>query len=191
MNVLGIMGSPRINGNTDILIDAALKGAQSTGCTVEKIVVDDLDIAPCREYYNCLIDGTCYIKDDMELIYPKLLNNKYIIVASPIFFYGLTSQLKALIDRSQAIWAQRHILKWKIPSEGRKGIFIGVGATKGNNLFEGSVLTIRYFFKTIGVEYSGELLVRNVDRKGEILEKSQTIVDAFELGKNLVQNINK
>ncbi|MCX6012341.1 MAG: NAD(P)H-dependent oxidoreductase, partial [Chloroflexi bacterium] len=133
----------------------------------------------------------CSIKDDMEAIYPKLLNNKFIIIASPIFFYGLTSQLKAMIDRSQAIWARKHILKWKIPNEGRKGAFIAVGATKGNNLFEGSVLTIKYFFKTIGVEYSGELLVRSVDRKGEILENSQALVDAFELGKNLVQNVSK
>ena len=99
MKVLGIMGSPRIKGNTDLLLDEALKGAQSQGAEVEKIVVDKLKIAPCREYYGCLRDGNCVIRDDMDDIYPKLLEADGIIVASPIFFYGLTAQLKALIDR--------------------------------------------------------------------------------------------
>jgi len=81
---LGIMGSPRIKGNTDLLLDEALNGAQSQGAEVDKLVVDKLKIAPCREFYGCLMDGNCVIRDDMDDIYPKLLNADIVIVASPV-----------------------------------------------------------------------------------------------------------
>ena len=187
MRVLGIMGSPRIEGNTDLLLDEALRGAQSQGAEVEKIIVDKLKIAPCREYYGCLQDGNCVIRDDMDGIYPKLLNADRVIVASPIFFYGLTSQIKALIDRCQALWARKYILKQVPPDSGRRGAFIAVGATGGKRLFDGSILTVKYFFQSIGVKYADELLVRGVDRKGEIREHPAELSDAFELGRRLAQ----
>jgi len=181
------MGSPRIKGNTDLLLDEALRGAQSQEAEVEKLVVDKLNIAPCREYYRCLKDGNCAIRDDMDDIYPKLLDADRVIVASPIFFYGLTSQVKALIDRCQAIWARKYILKQNLPESGRKGAFIAVGATRGEKLFDGSILTVKYFFKTIGVKYVDELLIPGVDKKGEIKEHPTALSDAFELGKRLAQ----
>ena len=187
MKVLGIMGSPRIKGNTDLLLDEALRGAQSQEAEVEKLVVDKLDIAPCREYYRCLKDGNCAIRDDMDDIYPKLLDADRVIVASPIFFYGLTSQVKALIDRCQAIWARKYILKQNLPESGRKGAFIAVGATRGEKLFDGSILTVKYFFKAIGVKYVNELLIPGVDKKGEIKEHPTALADALELGRRLAQ----
>ena len=187
MKVLGIMGSPRIKGNTDLLLDEALRGAQSRGAEVEKLVADKLNIAPCREYYGCLKDGNCAIRDEMDDIYPKLLDADRVIVASPIFFYGLTSQVKALIDRSQAIWARKYVLKQNLPESGRKGAFIAVGATRGEKLFEGSILTIKYFFKTIGVKYVDELLIPGVDKKGEIKKHPTALSDALELGRRLAQ----
>ena len=187
MRVLGIMGSPRIKGNTDLLLDEALKATQSQGAEVEKIIVDKLNIAPCREYYGCLSDGNCVIRDDMVGIYPKLLEADVVIVASPMFFYGLTSQLKALIDRSQALWARKYVLKQNLPCEGRKGAFIAVGATKGQKLFDGSIYTVKYFFQAIGVEYAEELLVRGVDKKGEIIKHPSALKDAFDLGSRIAQ----
>ena len=187
MKVLGIMGSPRIEGNTDLLLDEALKGAQSQGAEVEKLVVDRLNIAPCREYYVCLRDGNCAIRDDMDDIYPKLLETDGVIVASPMFFYGLTSQVKALIDRCQALWARKYILKQDLPDSARKGVFIGVGATKGKDLFDGSILTVKYLFQSIGVKYVDELLVWGVDKRGEIREHPTALSDAFELGRRLAQ----
>jgi len=181
------MGSPRIKGNTDLLLDEALRGAQSQAAEVEKLVVDKLNIAPCREYYRCLKDGNCAIRDDMDDIYPKLLDADCVIVASPIFFYGLTSQVKALIDRCQAIWARKYILKQNLPESGRKGAFIAVGATRGEKLFDGSILTVKYFFKTIGVKYVDGLLIPGVDKKGEIKEHPTALSDAFELGRRLAQ----
>jgi len=187
MRILGIMGSPRIRGNTDLLLDEALKGAKSQGAEVEKIIVDKLNISPCREYYGCLRDGNCVIRDDMDDIYPKLLDTDAIIVASPMFFYGLSSQLKALIDRCQALWARRYILKQEPTDFARKGAFIAVGATTGKKLFDGATLVVKYFFQAVGVKYADELLVRGVDKRGEIKEHATALSEAFELGKRLAE----
>jgi multimeric flavodoxin WrbA len=187
MKILGIMGSPRLGGNTDLLLDAVLSGAQSQGAEVEKLVIDQLNISPCREHYGCLEDGHCVIRDDMDALYPKLLAADGIVVASPMFFYGITAQLKALIDRCQALWARKHVLKQDWPGAGRRGAFIAVGATKGEKLFDGSIATVKYFFKTIGVEYAEELLIRGVDLKGDIQNHPSALKDAFELGRRLAQ----
>ena len=186
MKVLGIMGSPRIKGNTDLLLDEALKGAQNQGAEVEKIIVDKMNIAPCKEYYGCARDGNCVIRDDMDDIYPKLMDADIIIIASPMFFYSITAQLKALIDRCQAIWARKTLLKQSPSNPHRKGAFIGVGATKGARLFEGSILIMKYFFKDLDIEYSGELLVRGIDKRGEIKDNPQALLDAYKLGQQLV-----
>jgi len=187
LRILGIMGSPRLGGNTDLLLDAALNGARSAGAEVEKIVVDKLNISPCREHYGCLENGNCIIRDDMDALYPKLLDADGIVVASPMFFYGITAQLKALIDRCQALWARKHVLKQSWPGAGRKGAFIAVGATRGETLFDGSIATVKYFFKTIGVEYAQELLIRGVDQKGDIQKHPSALKDAFELGQRLAR----
>jgi multimeric flavodoxin WrbA len=179
------MGSPRMKSNTDLLLDEALAGARSRQAGVEKIAVDKLKISPCREYYGCLRDGNCVIRDEMDDIYPRLLSADAIIIASPIFFYAVSAQLLAFISRCQALWARKYVLKnLDIPS--RKGALIAVGATRGANLFEGPILTIRYFFKAINVEYTDELLIRGVDKRGEIKEHPAALADARELGKRLV-----
>ncbi len=185
MKVLGIMGSPRLKGNTDILLDEALKGAENGGAKVEKIIVDKLKISPCKEIYHCLEDGTCPIKDDMLGIYPKILAADAIIVASPIVFYTVSPQTLALMSRCQAFWARKYVLK-NLDIPVKRGAFIGVGATKGAKLYDGPKLTIKYFFQAINAELKEELLIRGIDKKGEIKEHLEHLTAAYELGKNLV-----
>ena len=188
MKVLGIMGSPRKQSNTEILLDRALEGAREAGGEVEKVVVSKLKISPCLEIYACRKDGDCAIKDDMQLLYRKLLEADHIIFASPMFFYGVTSQAKAVIDRCQALWVRKHALGMgKEDKRERRGLFISVGATRGTKLFDGAVLTVKYFFDAIGVEYSADLLVRGIDNKGQINEHPTALEDAFRLGQKLVR----
>ena len=188
MKVLGIMGSPRRQSNTEILLDKALEGATEAGAEVEKVLVSKLKISPCLEIYACRKDGNCSIKDDMQLLYRKLLEADHIVFASPIFFYGVTSQSKAIIDRCQALWARRHVLGiGKEDKRERRGVFISVGATRGKKLFDGAVLTVKYFFDAIGVKYFGDLLVRGIDNKGQIGEHPAVLEDAFRLGQELVR----
>jgi len=179
------MGSPRIGGNSDLLLDEALKGAQSAGAETEKIIVDRLKITPCKEIYHCLEDGTCPIKDDMTPLYDKLLAADAVIIATPIFFYTVSAQLMAFISRCQALWSRKYFLK-NLDIPVKRGAFIAVGATKGANLFEGPKLTISYFFKAINAEKKEELLIRSVDKKGEIKDHPDYLAQAFELGRKLV-----
>jgi multimeric flavodoxin WrbA len=128
----------------------------------------------------------------MEKIFPKLLEADVVILASPIFFYGVTAWAKALIDRSQALWARKYLLK--DPSLGkkgkkRKGFFISVGATKGQKIFEGAILTVKYFFDVLNTEYVGELLFRGVEAKEDILKHPEALQQAFEAGRKLVQSL--
>lgn len=187
MKVLGIMGSPRRQSNTEILLDRTLEGSREMGAEVEKLAVSELKVRPCLEIYACLKDGRCAIKDDMQRVYDKLLEADHIAFASPIFFYGLTSQAKAIVDRCQALWVRRHVLDMDEGDERtRRGIFISVGATRGERLFDGVVLTVKYFFDAIGVRYAGDLLVRGVDGEAHIREHATALEDALRLGRQLV-----
>jgi multimeric flavodoxin WrbA len=185
MKVLAVMASPRIKGNSDILLDEAIKGAQSAGAVVEKIVLDKLKITPCKELYTCLKDGTCPLRDDMTALYDKILATEAIIIATPIFFYTVSAQLMAFISRCQAFWSRKYVLK-NLDIPVKRGGFICVGATKGIRLFEGPKLTMKYFFQAINAEYKEELLIRGVDKKGEINDHPEYLTAAYELGKKLV-----
>jgi multimeric flavodoxin WrbA len=188
MKVLGIMGSPRKQSNTDLLLDKALEGARQAGAETEKVLVSKLKISPCLEIYACVKDGNCPIKDDMLPLYDKLLEADHVILASPIFFYSITAQAKALVDRCQALWARKHVLGMgKDDKRERRGAFISVGATRGEKLFDGAVLTVKYFFDAINVKYAGDVLVRGVDDRAQITEHPQALQDAFRLGQQLVR----
>ena len=188
--VLGIAGSPRRGGNTDLLLDEALKGAGAAGAEVKKIYVRDYEIAPCIECNACFKLGRCVVKDEMREVYPKLLEADRIIFASPIFFMGVTGWAKALIDRCQALWAKKYVLEQPVVETEReaqrKGIFISVGGTKGANLFEGAIQIVKIFFDALDVKYSGGLFYRSIDDKGEVKKHPKALQEAYEAGQKLV-----
>jgi multimeric flavodoxin WrbA len=191
LKVLGIFGSPRRGGNTEILLEEALKGAEKEGAEVERLHLTDFTITPCKECHGCDETGQCVIPDDMQKIYPKLLEADLIILASPIFFYGITAWAKALIDRCQAFWARKYLVKEpSLGKEGkkRKGFFISVAATKGQKVFEGAILTVKYFLDVLNGEYVGELIFRGIDAKGDILKHPGALQQAFEAGRKLVRD---
>ncbi|MHB9111427.1 MAG: flavodoxin family protein [Thermoleophilia bacterium] len=191
VSVLGILGSPRPGGNTDILLDRALAGAGDAGAEIEKIALCDLSISGCIECNDCYESGSCTIGDDMDQVYDAFERADRIILASPMFFMGVTSQAKAVIDRCQCYWALKHVLREKFPHPDnaplRYGSFIGVGGTKGEKLFDGTMLTLKYFFDAIDVKPVEELyvLVRGVDAAGDILKHNEELAAAYESGKAL------
>ncbi len=191
MKVLGISGSPRAGGNTDIMLGRALDGATSSGAEIKSLFVRDLNISFCRGCRACSKTGECVIDDDIKRIFSIFKDIDHLILASPIFFYGLPAQLKALVDRAQHAWSNKYILKRDfVPKKKgkRRGLFLGVGATKGKRLFEGSILTVKYFFDAVDIEYDGEVLVRGVDEKGEISKYPEYLENAYKAGKNLVRS---
>jgi len=187
MKVLGILGSPRRGGNSEILLKAFLEGAAGVGAEVEEILLRTLKISPCLEIYHCFKDGTCPIKDDMRELYDKLLAADVVALASPIFFYNVSAQAKAMIDRTQALWARRYVLKQDFPGGRRQGVLLAVGATKGKLLFVGTRLTAKYFFDAVNVRYAAEILVRGADDKGAIQTQPETLEQARDLGRRLAQ----
>ncbi|MGC8657732.1 MAG: flavodoxin family protein [Desulfomonilaceae bacterium] len=185
MKILGIYGSPRKGGNSDILLDEALKGAESQGAEIHTIRSFDLKISGCRECGGCDKTGQCVIRDDMDAVYPRLIESEAIILASPMFFYGITSTAKALIDRCQALWNKRMLEKppeRKRHYDSGRGYLIAVGATKGTNLFEGSEMVAKYFFDALDKSYEGGLFVRSMEAKAAIQERADILKDAFVLG---------
>jgi len=187
MKVLGILGSPRRQGNTEILLNEALRGASDHGGSCEKVVLRDLKITPCLEIYKCAEDGVCAIQDEMQGLFPKIVQAERLLLASPIFFYSVPALAKAMIDRCQSLWAKKYILKLPVsPIADRKGVFISVAATRGKKLFDGVRLTVRYFFDAIDVAYSDELLVRGADGKGEVRDQPEALEAAYDLGRRLV-----
>ena len=187
MRILGICGSPRKEGNTDVLLMEALRGAHEAGAEVEKIFLRDKDISPCLEIYGCKVDGRCVIEDDFHDVAEKMVQADALILVSPIFFYTVSAHTKMLMDRCQSFWVKHYFLKKPITPgrPRRKGAFISVGATRGKRLFEGVTLTVRYFFDTMEVDLWDTLLVRGVDEKGEIFDHPEEIRAAYELGRRL------
>ena len=189
VRVLGLFGSPRRGGNTDLLLEEALKGAAQKGARVEGVHLCDFKITPCRECLGCFKDGACVIPDDMQRIYPLLLEADVVILASPIFFYGITGWAKAMVDRCQALWARKYVLHdpaLETKDKQRRGFFISVGGTKGQRVFEGAILTVKYFFDAFSVAYGGELLFRGIDASGDILKNPEALPQALAAGRKLI-----
>ena len=191
MNVLVFLGSPRKKGNSEVLTEAVLKGVRQVGGDPEIIRLCDLNISPCLNCGGCDKTGKCVVEDDMTPLYDKIISTDLIILASPIFFYGITAQAKAFIDRTQALWNRKRLLmeksKWQ-ENPDRRGFFISVAATSGTKIFEGAVLTMKYGYDAMGTAYAEELLVTGADRKGDMAKFEKKLQEAEEAGRNFLIN---
>ncbi|MFH2137521.1 MAG: flavodoxin family protein [Candidatus Omnitrophota bacterium] len=187
LSVLGILGSPRIGGNSDILLERALEGAQESGASAEKIILNSLNIAPCQACEELEDNTGCIVEDDMQDIYAKVQQADVIIIASPIYFGSLSSQTKIMIDRFQCWWRLKNILNSPIDSKKKQGAFICVQAGDKEEFFANSRSIIKNLFATINAEYTDELLCPGVEDKGSVLEKPEVMDRAFELGQKLVE----
>lgn len=98
--VLILAGSPRKGGNSDLLCDAFIKGAREVGHETEKLYVEDLKVGGCKACYACRGTGVCFQKDDMAGVLEKMIAADVIVLATPVYFYSLSGQLKTLIDRT-------------------------------------------------------------------------------------------
>jgi len=194
LNVIGIAGSPRRGGNTELLLDSVMAGAREAGSETKTIILCDLDIHPCRHCDGCLQAGKCVVQDDMQPIYEDLVNADGIVIASPMFFMSLSAQAKAMIDRCQALWTRKYRLYLPVARNlggERRGIFIGTGGTKYLNLFEPSLTIIKSWFSVLEVKLTGELTYREIDEKGAIKSHPTALQEAFVAGENLVRPGNK
>lgn len=187
MKVIAFSGSPRKDGNTDLLLGEAVKGVKSSGISVKIFRLNLMNIKPCQNCGGCDKTGECIIKDDMEEIYRAIRTADRIILASPIFFFSLSAQTKAMIDRCQSFWCEKYLLKRPISEGkyGRKGLLLLVGGMKKDIGTQCAEATAKAFFRTISVPEHRTLSYLGVDAKGAIQEHPAALKEAFEAGKKL------
>jgi len=114
MKILGILGSSRKNGNTDILLSLALEEAQKNDVQITRVSLGDRTIAPCNGCQKCHKTGKCVIKDDMDGLYKEMLESDGIIWATPVYFWSMTGQTKTALDRTYALLYPRLQLMNKV-----------------------------------------------------------------------------
>jgi multimeric flavodoxin WrbA len=187
MNILVILGSPRKGGNSETAATTVVNELDhQLNASREFVRLAALDVAPCIGCGGCEKTGECVVKDDMVDIYPKIDAADIIILAAPTYFYGLSAQIKACIDRIQARWSRKYLLRVKFRKDDlRKGYLICTAATRGKKLFDGSVLVAKSFFDAIDVDYGGALLVRGVDERGALRDNLEEIDRAQALAREI------
>ncbi len=188
MKIVAFCGSPRKNGNTETLMNEAVRGIEDSGYTVVTIYLNNIDIKPCQDCGGCNDTGQCIISDDMEQIYDAIKNADRIILASPIFFFSLSAQAKAMIDRCQSFWCEKYLLKKPIEAGkfGRKGLLIMVGGMKKEIGTQCGEACAKAFFRTISVPEHISIHYLGIDSKGEILKHPDALNEAYRAGKKLV-----
>jgi multimeric flavodoxin WrbA len=193
MLVLGLQGSPRRKGNTHFLLSQLLHEVARRGARTKTIEVAGSHILPCRELVVCEKKGFCPIDDDMKHhVYALLREADVIVLASPVFFYNVTAQLKALIDRCQTLWARKYRLRLVDPACGyRRGFLLAAGATRGRNLFEGMKLTAQYFFDAVGAEFAGSLTYPGIEGPKDMQQHATVRDDLDQAARSLMEPLAK
>ena len=190
LKAIAFLGSPRKSGNTDLLLQSAVRGMEAHGVKVSIFNLNLMNIIPCQNCGGCEKTGECIIEDDMSRIYPEIRTASRIILASPIFFFGLSAQAKIMIDRCQSFWCEKYLLKQPLPegAYGRKGLLLLVGGMKKEKGVECSSATATAFFRTISVKEHRTLSFLGIDAKGAILEHPSAMDEAFGAGKDFAES---
>lgn len=174
--VLILSGSPRKGGNSDLLCDEFMKGAIESGNEVEKIRVSEKNIGYCRACYACSDTGKCIIKDDMAIILKKMIDCDVIVLASPVYFYSIDAQLKAVIDRTVARWTE---------VKNKEFYYIVTAADVENESAETTLNCFRGYADCVeGAKEMGVVYGMGTYEKGEVIGMP-AMKEAYEMGKGV------
>lgn len=174
--VLILSGSPRKNGNSDILCDEFMKGAREGGHEVEKIRVAEKKIDYCRACYACRGTGVCAIKDDMAEVLQKMIDADVLVLASPVYFYSIDAQLKAVIDRTVARWLE---------VKNKEFYYIVTAADEEHSSTDTTLACFRGYAECVeGAKEMGIVYGMGTYEKGEVKSKA-AMIEAYEMGKNV------
>jgi multimeric flavodoxin WrbA len=184
--VIGLLGSPLPEGNTAMLLDRALKGAEDAGCAVEKIVVPLLDFEPCMEILFCREHETCQMEDELTPLYQKFRELDGLIIATPVMTMGIPGKLKSLMDRFQVFFMAKYMRRQPlVPKEKRKSrlcLLIAISGMKIPGVFDGAKKTVAAFLDIIDCRPFGEILVPDMDTIKDIRTRPEILEEAYRLG---------
>ncbi|MDA8441701.1 MAG: flavodoxin family protein [Peptococcaceae bacterium] len=190
LKCLGIGCSPRIQGNTSLLLANAMQGAAEAGAKCETIYLRDYKFSPCIACGGCNQAGQCVLKDEMQMIYRQLLDADRIILAAPIFSMGMNALGKGFIDRGQRFWATKYILNQAVAPRpdgpARLGLFLSAAGTDLPGVFDCAIRGVKYYYKMADIKYLKEFCYSKVDAKGEILNHPNALQDVYQAGQDLI-----
>ena len=174
MKILGLSCSPRKSGNTEILLEEALSGARQEGAETELFSVSGKDIRPCDGCWTCAGTGKCHIKDDMQLLYDRMVEANGIIFGTPVYCYSMTGQAKIIIYRMIALGGR---LANKVD-----GLIIVAGSV-------GIISPAKdiYFTMVMKKMVPANLVAVYGFNKGDVREMKQGMQAAHNLGREMVQ----
>ncbi len=192
MYILALSGSPRRHANSETLLDEALRGAVDAGAETEKIIASKFrKLIACVNCAHCMTTGECIVRDEMQEIYPKLDRVDALVVASPIYFMGVSAFLKILIDRCQCYWSRKYILKRPLfpedPNRSRRGIFIATAGHDKPYVFKGAKMTVKSLFDVLEVSYMDEYFTMSMEEPDDILKVKGAMTDVYDMGRRLVE----
>ena len=181
--ILGVLGSPRKNGNTHILVSKILEGAKEEGATGELLFLNNLNIRECDGCHACWEGKQCSKNDDMHTLNPKIVESDVIVFGTPVYWFGPTALMKGFIDRFVYFNCPENRLKIK-----DKSAVIAVPFEEEHP--ETADLVIRFFEKSLQylqMNLIGKVLVPGVSKKGDILHKKDSLEEGYKLGRRLGQ----
>jgi multimeric flavodoxin WrbA len=181
VKILGLSCSPRKQGNTEILVGEALDGARTEGAEVELFSVSGQEIKPCDGCQTCISTGVCHIDDDMQVVYQKLVEADGIIFGTAIYFYAMTAQAKAIMDRTYSLRRPGFRLTNKV------GGIIAVAG--GIGLME--AIKDLYFYIAINHMVAADYVGAYAGERGAIRDNERAMKAAWELGREMVLLVNK
>lgn len=185
--VLGIMGSPRKNKNTEKALDSFLKNMDKDKFEITKISLRDIDIKSCTGCDYCGHVEGCVQKDEMDKLYREFDNSDIIILSAPLYFNSVNGLTKNMVDRCQKYWSLKysHGQNYK-RNEDRTGIFISVGgAPYTHDQFLATIPIMDFFFKAINADYKANYFISNTD-KSPVKERDTVKKELEELGSNIL-----
>ena len=179
--VLGVLGSPRRRGNTETLMDELLRGAEEAGAFIEKIVLSEMDVKPCRACDACRNTGSCIIDDDMTVILDKMSTSQVWIIGTPVYWWGPTAWMKAFIDRWYGV--DRKVFR-------DKGIVLIVPSGGGSQYAKYTVLMLESIIPYLGMKHIRTIQAPGSSIPGAVKSKVSLMKEAWTTGYDLVDSTN-
>ena len=181
--ILGVVGSPRKKGNTHTLVSRILEGATAEGAATEPLFLNDLDIRECDGCHICWKGRQCSKKDDMNDIYPKIIQSDIIVFGTPVYWYGPTALMKCFIDR----FVYFNCPENRAAIKGKSAV-IAVPFEEEDP--KTAALLVKFFRKSLQyleMKLIGKILVPGVGSRGDILKKPGSLEEGYELGRKLAK----
>lgn len=181
--ILGIVGSPRKNGNTHILVSTILDGAKAEGSDTETIFLGDLNIRECDGCHRCWKGRHCSKKDDMNAIYLKIVQSEILIFGTPVYWYGPTALMKCFIDRFVYFNCPENRARIK----GKSAV---LAIPFEEDTIKTADLLVKFFVRSLQyleMQMTGKILCPGVGARGDILKREEVLRRSFQLGKRIAK----